>query len=259
MFTAQDFKNYRSAFGFSNQGDMRSFLSAKDIVPSVNYDYVDDLNVRLTHIVRNISHMSSFYNAQQMDIFLQDNLDKVYQIILREKLLPRMNNQGRRPEQVYFSWMRGHLICQFFKPYIAQLLDISMSDIEDIGDDDYTNIQTFKRTAKADLQVMKENHLYHLEIQSGFQGINDVKQHKVLEANRLFMDKQQQTLLIHFDIFNGQVALILLHCIKDGHINWITRQQMEGQTVFNLDQNYFQFMLHKPVTPIMDINNFFNA
>jgi hypothetical protein len=27
--------------------------------------------------------------------------------------------------------------------------------------------------------------------------------------------------------------------IEDDSVSWITRQQMEGQTVFNIDQNYF--------------------
>jgi len=46
-------------------------------------------------------------------------------------------------------------------------------------------------------------------------------------------------LAVHFDLYNGQVAFIKLNDIEDGDVNWITRQQMEGQTVFNIDQNYF--------------------
>jgi hypothetical protein len=36
--------------------------------------------------------------------------------------------------------------------------------------------------------------------------------------------------------------------IDDDSIHWITRQQMEGQTVFNIDQNYFVWKLtdHPP-------------
>ncbi len=169
-----------------------------------------------------------------------------------------MNNQGRRPEQVYFSWMRGHLMCQFFKPYIARLFGISISDIKDIGDDDYTHIQTFKRTAKADLEITKDNTKYTLEIQSGFQGINDVKQHKVLESKRVFDTIGQKTILIHFDIFNGQVALIMLQDIEDNDVNWITRPQMEGQVVFNINQNHFKVMLNKPFKGIDTIDTYFN-
>ncbi len=78
MFTTQDFKTYRSDFGFNNQGSMKSFLSAKDIVPSVNYAYVDDLNIRLVEIMRKISKMSNFYTPQQLTDFLENNLRDLY-------------------------------------------------------------------------------------------------------------------------------------------------------------------------------------
>ena len=48
---------------------------------------------------------------------------------------------------------------------------------------------------------------------------------------------------IHFDLYNGQVAFIKLDDIEDTDVNWITRQQMEGQTVFNIEQNYFVWKL----------------
>jgi type I restriction-modification system DNA methylase subunit len=31
--------------------------------------------------------------------------------------------------------------------------------------------------------------------------------------------------------------------IDDNDINWVTRQQMEGQTVFSIDQNFFEWRL----------------
>lgn len=35
--------------------------------------------------------------------------------------------------------------------------------------------------------------------------------------------------------------------IKDDDIHWITRQQMEGQSVLNIEQNYFKWLLtNKP-------------
>ena len=41
----------------------------------------------------------------------------------------------------------------------------------------------------------------------------------------------------------GTKVLIKLDEIEDDSVNWITRQQMEGQTVFNIDQNYFVWKL----------------
>jgi hypothetical protein len=140
--------------------------------------------------------------------------------------------------------MRGHIISNYFLKALSLIFEVNIEDIDLIGDDDLTNIDTFKRTPKADLEVsLKNNQKIRLEIQSGFQGINDIKQHKVIEAKRLYREKQIPSLAIHFDLFNGQVAFVKLNKIEDNDVNWITRQQMEGQTVFNIDQNYFIWKL----------------
>jgi hypothetical protein len=80
-------------------------------------------------------------------------------------------------------------------------------------------------------------------MQSGFQGVNDIKQHKVLEAKKIMQTQNIPSIAIHFDLFNGQVAFVRLDSITDDSVNWITRQQMEGQTVFNIEQNYFIWKL----------------
>jgi len=51
------------------------------------------------------------------------------------------------------------------------------------------------------------------------------------------------SVVVHFDLYNGQVAFVRIDGIEDDDVNWITRQQMEGQTVFNIDQNYFVWKL----------------
>ena len=101
---------------------------------------------------------------------------------------------------------------------------------------------------------LNENEVIRIEIQSGFQGINDIKQHKVLEAKKINQEKNIPSLAIHFDLFNGQVAFIKLNEIEDNNINWITRQQMEGQTVFNINQNYFLWKLTETPPKFSDLN-----
>ncbi len=162
-----------------------------------------------------------------------------------------MNNLGRRPEQTTFSWLRGYVILQFFLPAIEYIFE--GKDIKNIGDDDLYNIKKFKKTPTADLEVNDGRNKIRLEIQSGFQGINDIKQHKVLEAQRKFRDEGIPTIAIHFDIFNGQTAFVRIDKIADDDLGWITRQQMEGQTVFEIDQNNFLWYLPHKVPTISDL------
>ena len=169
-------------------------------------------------------------------------------------ILPKLNNQGRRPEQVYFSWMRGHIISNFFLKALSIIFETDISNIALVGDDDLANIETFKRTPKADLEITTSNNQnIRLEMQAGFTGINDIKQHKVLEAKRLFREEGKHTVDVHFDVYNGQVAFVKLDQIEDDSVNWITRQQMEGQTVFNIEQNYFVWKLTDKPTLFKEI------
>jgi hypothetical protein len=63
------------------------------------------------------------------------------------------------------------------------------------------------------------------------------------DDKRVSQNNGIKTICIHIDIFNGQVAFIRLDSIKDNDINFVTRQQMEGQSVFSIDQNYFKWRL----------------
>jgi hypothetical protein len=93
-----------------------------------------------------------------------------------------------------------------------------------------------------------------LEIQAGFQGINDIKEHKVREARRIFDENQVKTVAIHFDLFNGQVGFVQLNSISQNDKNFVVRTQMEGQLVFSIDQNYFKWRILDPLPDFCDLD-----
>ena len=244
MTDTKYFREYRNLLGFSNQDNVKKFFGAKDITPLVDYDYIKLLNNRLIEIILKINTLVvDEIKNDDVDVFCKDNICSVFEKLKENEILPRLNNQGRRPEEVYFSWMRGFVISNYFLKALTKIFDVSLDNIILIGDDDFQNIESFKRTPKADLQITLGNVKIRVEMQSGFQGINDIKQHKVLEAKRMKREENISSMVIHFDLFNGQVAFVRLDEIEDNSINWITRQQMEGQTVFNIDQNYFIWKL----------------
>lgn len=237
MFIHNDFKNYRLKLGYGNKNTFKNFLAAKDIIPDIDYDYIDLLNERLKEIFTLLNKI--YYKPYNLDDFFDIYLVNTYTRLKNNNILNRLNNQGRRKEDVYFNWMRGYLICEYFKGAVSDIFNVSIEKVKQVGDDDFDNLETFKRTPKADLEINN----YRIEVQSGFQGINDIKEHKVREAKRVFAGKGLRTIILHFDLFNGQVAFIDISEIEEDNLNWITRQQMEGQSVFNIDQNYFQWLL----------------
>lgn len=249
MIDTSYFREYRKKLGFTNQNEAKNFLAGKDITPNIDWKYIDDLNERLFHIIVKMNGIVDASVSQpDMKDFKEKYLDSPFNILKDNNMIPGLNNQGRRPEQVYFSWMRGYIVSEYFIEALEFIFEVEFGNIKLVGDDDLRDVQTFKRTPKADLEVqLKDGTEIRLEIQSGFTGTNDIKQHKFLEAKRVFEAEGKKTLAIHFDIFNGQVAFVPLDEIEENDQNWITRQQMEGQTVFNINQNYFVWkLLEKP-------------
>ena len=240
MFKSSDFAEYRSRLGFSSKKTFSDFMGAKDINPRIDFSYIERLNERLEEIFTKLNGV--YYKPCNLESFLEQKLRNTFNIIKAEGIMSILNNQGRRKEEVYFSWMRGHLVCEYFREEISYIFGVQPNFVLNIGEDDFRSIQTFRRTPRADLQIYD---LLRVEVQSGFQGVNDIKESKVREAQNLFRDKSITTLILHFDLFNGQVAYVDISRIEDSDINWITRQQMEGQSVFNIDQNHFKWLLHK--------------
>lgn len=238
-------KDYRNRLGFSNQGGVKSFFAAKDIIPTVDFGYIELLNNRLFEIVDKINNLVvPEIRVPDPGIFCRENISVVFETLRENNILPRLNNQGRRSEEVYFSFMRGYVISAYFTNALSHIFETPAENIVVIGDDDFEKIETFKRTAKADIEIRRSDGTrIRIEVQSGFQGINDIKQHKVLEAKRINREMNIPSVVVHFDLHNGQVAFVRIDGIEDDDVNWITRQQMEGQTVFNIDQNYFVWKL----------------
>ncbi|MDP2940472.1 MAG: restriction endonuclease [Candidatus Omnitrophota bacterium] len=254
--TAKYFRQYREKLGFVNQGAVKNFFGAKDIIPSVDFHYVKLLNKRLCDIVERVnSVVADDIKIDSFSAFKKEHIDRPFKIMKQGGILPILNNLGRRPEQVYFSWMRGYVISNYFLKALSLVFGVNTAKIDLIGDDDLKNVETFKKTPKADLEIrLDKKERIRVEMQSGFTGTNDIKQHKVLEAKRVFRDERIHSLAIHFDLYNGQVAFVKLDEIEDDSVDWITRQQMEGQTVFNIDQNCFVWKITERPLKYKEIN-----
>lgn len=254
--TEEYFRQYRQKLGFTSQAAVKDFLGAKDIMSDIDLNYVKLLNDRLYEIVGKIeSIVADEIKINNLPAFKKEHIERPFKIIKSSGILPILNNLGRRPEQVYFSWMRGYVVSNFFLKALGLVFEVDIKNIDLIGDDDLKNIETFKKTPKADLEIrLTGKKKIRIEMQSGFTGINDIKQHKVLEAKKVFRESGINTMAIHIDLYNGQVAFVKLDEIEDGDINWITRQQMEGQTVFNIDQNHFVWKITEPPVKYKEID-----
>lgn len=231
-------KEYRKKLGFTNKEDLKRFFKATDFVV-VNWSRIEQCNERLKvifHVIHSTVHPQ--IRIANIDSFCQE-IDKTYQILRDNNILPRMNNYGRAPDDVYYSWMRGYLVCEYFAKSLAYIFGVDEDSIVIVGGDQLTDIDTFSQSPTADLEITLDDRTIRLEVQSGFTGINDIKKHKVDEAKRILDSRGVVSYVVHFDLFNGKAALIDISSIDDSSIHWERRAQMEDQKVFAIPDNAF--------------------
>lgn len=243
-------RQFRLGMGLPTQQGAKSFFAARDIVPEVDLGYVRRLSGRVSEIVRKLNgeiHESARW--PDMDEFCRRFVLQPTETIISSALLPSMNNQGRRPEEVFFSWLRGYSLLEFFTPSLAKVFAAPLSGITHIGDDDLSNPETFRRTARADLEIESSGRRLRLEAQTGFQGVNDIKEHKVREARSAWETTGLPTVCAHFDVYNGRAAFVSLHEISADSEGWVTRPQMEGQKVFPIKPDDFRWEMSQPPPP----------
>lgn len=154
VIKTQYFKDYRKELGFANQEAVKNFFAGKDITPTVDFNYIKLLNTRLFAIIIKINSLvSADIKLPKIDDFCTSNVDLVFTKLKNNNIISRLNNQGRRPEQVYFSWMRGYIVSSYFLKALSKIFGVSLDNISLIGDDDLVNIESFKRTPTADLEI----------------------------------------------------------------------------------------------------------
>jgi hypothetical protein len=212
--------------------------------------YVERLSSRVEDIVRKLNaevHPDSRWS--DIDEFCLRFVRAPAESIVSSGLLGSMNNQGRRPEQVFFSWLRGFSILEFFTPALARIFATPLSGITRIGDDDFSNPETFRRTARADLELDLPTGRIRVEAQTGLQGVNDIKEHKVREAKAIWQSSGVGTVCSHFDVYNGRAALVAIHELREEEVSWVTRPQMEGQRVLAIGESSFRWKLRQPPLP----------
>lgn len=90
-------------------------------------------------------------------------------------------------------------------------------------------------------------------MQSGFTGINDIKKHKVNEAKRVYSETNIRSYIVHFDLFNGKIAIIDLSEIDDDNINYRVNERFEGQIVFSIPDEAFTYKLMDEPTSFSDL------
>lgn len=247
-----DSKSYRRTLGFNNQDKLKKFFKATDTV-SINWDMIKELNKRLKDIFKNINkaiHPSIHWSNIET---ILNEIDSAYTIMEQNDIIPRLNNYGRGREDVYYNWMRGYIVCKFFAPTLAIVFDVPENTIRTVGHDSLTNIDTFSQSPAADLEMTINGQTIRLEIQSGYTGVNDIKAHKVREAKRAFIEEQIISYVVHFDLFNGTVAIIDITNIDDESIHWEKRAQMESQRVFAIPKEAFRWFLPNEVPNYLDI------
>lgn len=244
-------RSFRAALGFSNQEKLKKYFKATDFVV-VNWEKIQKCNNRLKEICEKINGaISSDIQISDIDA-ITIKVDEAYQIMRDNNIFPRLNNQGRTPDDVYYNWMRGFLICEMFIPAIARIFNVREENISHTGQDDLTNLETFARAATADLEIITENNQrIRLEMQAGYTGTNDIKRSKILEAITRKTTNGIITYVVHIDIFNGKAAIIDISKANDMSLQY--HKAFENTDVLSINSDWFVWKLANPLPLLEDV------
>ena len=241
------FKQWRIEIGFSNKEKAKQFFKATDIHPEIDFDLIDRRNVRVYQIAEALnSGLHGSVSHNDLDDLKLNYIEIPKEKIIDTKLILKLNNHGRRYEDVYLSWLRGYVITGLMIPAIKSIFGLGVGQIRSVGGDDFGSIETFKRLPAADLEVdLPTGNRVRIEVQAGFQGINDIKRHKLEEAADLYGKTSIPTVVLHIDALNGQGAIIPCQKLDLEKIEWIKRAQMEGQEVMAIQPAQFNWRLNE--------------
>ena len=234
-------REYRVKLGYPNANLLKKHFKGTDII-DINWHKIELYNSRIKDIfqeLNNIVHESIKY--KNLSLF-NSKIDNAYNILKDNNIILKLNNHGRSYEDVYYNWMRGYAVCEFFLKALSIVFDVPEDSIKTIGNDKLTDINNFSKSPTADLEIKLKNKLVRLEIHSGFTGKNDIKHHKIVEAKKVFSDGID-SYIIHFDFFNGNAAIVDLSTKLEDNINWIKREELESQKVFSIPFKAFKWIL----------------
>ena len=244
-------EQFRSALGFANQQRLKKYFKATDLVV-INWDKIEQNNQRLIDMCKRIN------GALSPDIQLEDinavevKLKDAYNIMRENNIFPHLNNQGRTPDNVYYNWMRGYMMCELFVPALSKLFGVPTENIRQTGQDDLTNIETFSRAATADLEVIfPDSRRVRLEMQAGFTGVNDIKGSKIDEAVNLKKSSGIDTYVVHIDVFNGKAAIIDISIADISTLNF--HKAFENTNVISIEPYQFRWKLADPLPSLEDV------
>ena len=249
--TAKEKRNYRISLGFTSQEVLKKYFKAKDVY-SVNWSLIEIYNQRIIDIFEKINAV--MFEAYQLNeeefAAFSSKITSAYQVLKETEIIQtKFHNQGRSSEDVYFNWMRGYAVNNFFLKVIARIFEVDDNDIEQLGKDNIEQLITtrdpsvFNRKAVADLKISSKN--IYVEVLAGFTGQNDIKETKAHEAKTRHAENGWSTFVIHFDLFTGCVAIVNITSLLDNLSDdaWIRNPRFETTVTTAIKPNCFTWRI----------------
>lgn len=151
-------RKFRVKLGYPNAGRLKEHFKGKDIV-DINWNKIELYNSRIKDIFRELNSVVHENIRYENLTGFNFKIDNAYKILKDNNMISRLNNNGRSYEDVYYNWMRGYAVCEFFSKALSIVFDVPQDSIKTVGRDKLTDIKTFSKSPTADLEIKLENKL----------------------------------------------------------------------------------------------------
>lgn len=252
----EELTNYQRTFQPTT--DLASYFKAKDLF-KVKWSVIENCNIRLFDIFVCLNSIitEEFRKTDKEMAVFKRCINRAYKTLKSNRIIEeKFHNNGRSPEDVYYNWMRGYLVCTYFKEVIARVFGVSEGNIRQFGADNLEELQRsknpgkFRKDSAADFLIPKEylenqSHDVLIEVQSGFTGMNDIKQTKAKAAKKRFEKDGTKTVVFHFDLFFGRLAVFEATNLLDTG-NWVKNDKLNGAITQEIGEEMFVWNLDQP-------------
>lgn len=75
---------------------------------------------------------------------IRNEIDGADLVVKENRIFPRLNNNGSSPEDMYYNWTRGYIVCEFFTPALSQIFGDQEAAMKTVGHDSLSEIKTFR-------------------------------------------------------------------------------------------------------------------
>ncbi|MCI8335904.1 MAG: hypothetical protein HFI72_01865 [Peptococcaceae bacterium] len=202
-----------------------AFWHMDDIIPDIDYLYLQRLHVRLGEMVWHLYHkLPTLLRPAAIGTFITEEIANVYQALDRAHIFAHYHgsNSQRHVEDIYFTWLKQRTLTKLFFPAIAYILQTPATAFFPLEPDIFLS-KDFTLPQNLLIHVLDGTPL-RLEIIYDTEKSYQIPEERLVAAKNYLKKTSYNTLFLYLDLLANQGALLPLEQLTSRETKVISLQ-----------------------------------